>query len=173
MTRLSELAVGSLALVKRLECGRDMRMRLLAMGLVPGVEVKVKSRAPMGDPTTYDVKRYSLSLRKDEAACVLVEQEPVMTLADADPGRLRVVGITGGRGMRTRLWAAGIAEDVVLDKDELLERGPVPVRVQGRSVQIGRGMAEQVQVVAAEQSARACEAPTGPRVGRDSESGER
>jgi len=171
--RLSDLAVGALARVKRLDCRRDMRMRLLAMGLVPGVEVKVRSRAPMGDPTNYEVKCYNLSLRRDEAACVLVEMEPVKTLAEAEPGKLRVVGITGGRSVRTKLWMSGIAEDVVLDKGERLERGPVELRVRGHAVQIGRGMAEQVQVVAMEQSVRDCEQPADSPVRQKSESGER
>jgi len=127
----------------------------------------------MGDPTNYEVKCYNLSLRKDEAACVLVEQQPVVALADAEPGRLRVVGITGGRGIRTKLWASGIAEDIVLDKDELVRRGPVSVRVQGCAVQVGRGMAERVQVVAVEPGARACEVPAVQPVAQKSESGGR
>jgi Fe2+ transport system protein FeoA len=136
-------------------------MRLLAMGLVPGTEVAVRSRAPMGDPTSYGVKCYSLSLRRDEAACVLVEPQVVKTLADAAPGTFRVVGIGGGRGVRAKLWAAGIAEDVVLTKDESAARGPVAVRVQGRSARIGRGMAAKVQVVVQEQGVRGCEPGTG------------
>jgi ferrous iron transport protein A len=167
------LAVGALAKVKRLECGREMRMRLLAMGLVPGVEVKVRSRAPMGDPTNYEVKCYNLSLRKEEASCVLVEPESVEILAAVEPGRFRVVGITGGRGVRTKLWSSGIAEDVVLDKDEYLKRGPVSVRIQGRAIQIGRGMAEQVQVVVAERDACTCEPAAVPQAVQRSMSGER
>lgn len=127
----------------------------------------------MGDPTNYEVKRYNLSLRKDEAACVLVEPESVKSLAEAEPGRLRVVGITGGRGMRTRLWAAGIAEDVVLDKEELVKRGPVSVRVQGCAFQVGRSVAERVQVVVVEPGARACEVPAVQPVVQKSEPGGR
>jgi ferrous iron transport protein A len=171
--RLSEVAVGALAMVKRLECRREMRMRLLAMGLVPGVEVKVRSRAPMGDPTNYEVKRYSLSLRNDEAACVLVELVPVMTVADAEPGKHRVVGITGGRAIRTKLWEAGIAADVVLEKDGLLERGPVSVRVRGRTIQIARGLAGRVHVVGLEQSAPAGGQPAGSLARHDLVPGER
>ncbi|MDR3159310.1 MAG: ferrous iron transport protein A [Zoogloeaceae bacterium] len=52
---------------------RAYRQKLLSMGLTRGVEFQVTRQAPMGDPVEISVRGFSLSLRKDEAAALLVE----------------------------------------------------------------------------------------------------
>jgi len=74
MKKLSDLKVGVRAIVKGLKGDHTIRRRLMDMGLVPGVEVKVSKVAPLGDPIDIEVKGYHLSLRKDEAQVVLVEE---------------------------------------------------------------------------------------------------
>jgi Fe2+ transport system protein FeoA len=73
--RLSDLAVGERAKVKRIEAESRLRRRILDMGVVKGSTVEVKKVAPMGDPIDIVVKGYHLSLRKEEAAKILVEVE--------------------------------------------------------------------------------------------------
>lgn len=48
--------------------------RLLAMGLLPGTEVKVVQIAPLGDPVEIEFAGMRLSLRKADAAAVEVER---------------------------------------------------------------------------------------------------
>jgi ferrous iron transport protein A len=43
------------------------------MGLVKGTEFTVNRVAPMGDPIEIGIRGYKLSVRKDEAAALLVE----------------------------------------------------------------------------------------------------
>lgn len=52
-----------------------MKRRLMDMGVLKGVEVKVEKVAPLGDPIEIIVKNYRLSLRKSEAAGIGVEVE--------------------------------------------------------------------------------------------------
>ena len=47
--------------------------RLLEMGVNKGCEVEVAKIAPLGDPIDIKVRGYNLSLRKKEAAMVVVE----------------------------------------------------------------------------------------------------
>ena len=49
-----------------------LRQRLLDMGLTKGVSVTVRKVAPLGDPLEVTVRGYELSLRKAEAACILL-----------------------------------------------------------------------------------------------------
>lgn len=49
------------------------RRRLFDMGITPGAEVVMKKVAPLGDPIEVTVRGYELTLRKTEAACVIVE----------------------------------------------------------------------------------------------------
>jgi ferrous iron transport protein A len=50
----------------------EISLRLLEMGLTPGVEVKLVGAALLGDPLEFEVRGYRLSLRRAEAARVEV-----------------------------------------------------------------------------------------------------
>ncbi|OAD21539.1 FeoA family protein [Candidatus Thiomargarita nelsonii] len=72
---LRDMAVGDKGKVTGLEKGnKSYRKKLLAMGLTPGTEFSVIRYAPMGDPVEISVRGFALSLRKDEAAALLVER---------------------------------------------------------------------------------------------------
>lgn len=47
---------------------------MLDMGLVPGAEVTVLRKAPLGDPTEYRVKGTAVALRRSDADTILVEE---------------------------------------------------------------------------------------------------
>ena len=70
---LSALAPGSKGIIKQIEAKGNLRRRILEMGVVTGDDVLVKGVAPMGDPIEVIIKDYCLSLRKNEAASILVE----------------------------------------------------------------------------------------------------
>jgi ferrous iron transport protein A len=72
MTTLAELEIGQTATVRRIEGSDDIAVRLLEMGLTPGVEVKLVGAALLGDPVELEVRGYHLSLRKSEAKRVEV-----------------------------------------------------------------------------------------------------
>jgi ferrous iron transport protein A len=50
-----------------------LKRRLMDMGVLVGVEVKVIKVAPMGDPLEVALKSYRLSLRRSEAQGISVE----------------------------------------------------------------------------------------------------
>ncbi len=71
---LGQLAVGEEAVVSGFAQGaKEYRAKLLAMGLTKGIKLQVTRVAPLGDPLEVSVRGFSLSLRKAEAAAVLVE----------------------------------------------------------------------------------------------------
>jgi ferrous iron transport protein A len=67
---LADLAVGEGGRVMRVEGADDVSLRLMEMGLTPGVEVAVVGAAPWGGPLELEVRGYHLSLRRSEAARV-------------------------------------------------------------------------------------------------------
>jgi ferrous iron transport protein A len=74
-TSLKNLSVGNIGKVIGFDqSGKAYRKRLLAMGLTPGIEFSITRFAPMGDPVEIKLRGFSLTLRKDEAAVVLVEK---------------------------------------------------------------------------------------------------
>jgi len=72
---LSDLAPGASAVVIRVEPTRIGR-RLLDLGFVPDTAIRVVRRAPLGDPTTYELRGTRLCLRRSEARAVLVAPQP-------------------------------------------------------------------------------------------------
>ncbi len=73
MTTLADLSVGASARVISVTGQAALEQRILEMGVLPGVQVKVVRQAPLGDPIEIRVMGYSLSLRRSEAACIEVE----------------------------------------------------------------------------------------------------
>lgn len=49
------------------------RAKLLALGLTRGTTIEFKGVAPMGDPIRISVRGYALSLRRQEAECLVLE----------------------------------------------------------------------------------------------------
>jgi ferrous iron transport protein A len=67
---LKELPIGVDGRVISVHGSGTATRRLMEMGLIPGVTVKVVKAAPFGDPLEVRVRGYSLALRKNEAAAV-------------------------------------------------------------------------------------------------------
>lgn len=72
-TTLDLLEPGSKAKVIQITGRGPARRRILDMGMVPGAEIEVIRKAPMGDPLEFLVKGYNLSLRKAEAELIVVQ----------------------------------------------------------------------------------------------------
>lgn len=75
MPLLSDLPIGGRAKVIAVSGTDGVGVRLLEMGLIPGVEVRLLGAAPLGDPLEYELRGYRLSLRRCEAARVEVAVE--------------------------------------------------------------------------------------------------
>lgn len=71
---LAEVALGDSATIASVDGTRAFRRRLLEMGLVPGIEVKVVTRAPLGDPLQIEVRGGQWSIRRDEAAQIHIRR---------------------------------------------------------------------------------------------------
>lgn len=70
---LSQLAVGKKGRVVRFDLPPDQSGRLAEMGLTKGATVELVRIAPMGDPIDIKVRGYHLSLRKREAAGIIID----------------------------------------------------------------------------------------------------
>ncbi len=74
---LSEMKMGSKGRIIHIQSGESLyRHRLISMGLLPGTEFTISRIAPLGDPIEITVRGFSLSLRKNEANILTIEQVP-------------------------------------------------------------------------------------------------
>ena len=69
---VSDMEIGERGVISSLN-DPEMGLKLLEMGCIPGAEIKMNSRAPLGDPITIIVNDYTLSLRLDEAETILLK----------------------------------------------------------------------------------------------------
>ena len=74
MKTLRELPIRKSARIVRVHGEGALKRRLMDMGLTRGTAVTVKKVAPLGDPIEVTVRGYELSLRKDDAALIEIEQ---------------------------------------------------------------------------------------------------
>jgi len=72
-TTLDKAEIGIPLRVVRVVGPASIRRRLMDLGIISGVEVKIEKVAPLGDPIDIQLRAYHLSLRKEEAVCILVE----------------------------------------------------------------------------------------------------
>ncbi len=72
---ISDMSAGDKAVLMGFSTnGGAYRRKLLSMGLTRGVEIEFVKSAPMGDPVEIRIRGYLLSLRKDEAEVLQLQE---------------------------------------------------------------------------------------------------
>jgi len=72
MKSLDHLKPGQTAVIKSF-ANDALSSKLIEMGCLPGEIVSLSKTAPLGCPLAINIAGYELSLRKDEAAAVIIE----------------------------------------------------------------------------------------------------
>lgn len=70
---LSKLQPGMSGKIAHVSGKTVVKRRLLDMGFTKGAVVHVIKEAPLGDPVEYEVRGYSLTLRKSETSHIFIE----------------------------------------------------------------------------------------------------
>ena len=70
---LDTFTIGEHGIVKTVSGEGKIKRRLFDMGITPGTAIVMRKKAPLGDPIEINLRGYELTLRKNEAACVLME----------------------------------------------------------------------------------------------------
>ncbi len=71
---LKEVSVGETVSVVKLQGEGAVKRRIMDMGITKGTKVYVRKVAPLGDPVEVTVRGYELSLRKEDADMIEVQQ---------------------------------------------------------------------------------------------------
>ena len=72
MKLLSQLKIGESAIITGFKDSR-IYLKLLEMGFIPGEKISIDKIAPLGCPLSIQVAGYNISIRKNEAASVMVQ----------------------------------------------------------------------------------------------------
>ncbi|HSR15355.1 MAG TPA: FeoA family protein [Gemmatimonadales bacterium] len=77
MTRtLADLPTGASATLAELQLPPADAERLMAMGFIPGVSIRLTRRAPGGDPIIFQVDGAEVAIRRTTARHLLLRDEP-------------------------------------------------------------------------------------------------
>ena len=72
---LKELEIGKSAVIRQVGGEGALRQHFLDMGVIPGAETTVVKFAPMGDPMELFLRGYTLTLRKEDAHNITIEED--------------------------------------------------------------------------------------------------
>ncbi len=75
-TCLADLPEGRSATIRDIEIDSPTAQRLLDLGFIPGTKIRAVKKAPMGDPTTFEIRGYQMGLRRSESELIDVEVIP-------------------------------------------------------------------------------------------------
>ena len=73
MKTLKDVRHGHTVRVVRVHGEGAIRRHIMDMGITKGTELYIRKVAPLGDPVEITVRGYELSVRKEDARCVLVK----------------------------------------------------------------------------------------------------
>ncbi len=73
LKKLSEIAIGVKVKIHSFEKD-EIILKLMEMGCLPGEIISIEKKAPFGDPISIIVSGYHLSLRRNEAEKIIVEE---------------------------------------------------------------------------------------------------
>lgn len=73
-TSLSKLKLNEEAVIEEINCDKEVKRRILDMGLTKGTTVVLTKFAPLNDPIEILVRDYRLTIRKTEASKIIVRK---------------------------------------------------------------------------------------------------
>ena len=143
---LREMEPREKGIIIKVSGGKDIRRRLLDMGVVNGAEVEMQRVAPLGDPVEIRIKGYDLALRREEAANIQVEITRVMLSRVKAGETVTVIALGAGWGLQRRLADMGLTPGVRIKVISSGRPGQVVIEVRGSRMALGHGVAAKILV---------------------------
>ena len=72
---INDLEIGQMGIISEVGGEGELRLRLLDMGLIPGTTVRLQKIAPMGDPIQIFVRGYELTIRREDAGRITLQED--------------------------------------------------------------------------------------------------
>ena len=71
---IDDLKIGQKGIIASVGGEGELRLRFLDMGLIPGTAVHLQKVAPMGDPIQIFVRGYELTIRREDARKIALQE---------------------------------------------------------------------------------------------------
>ena len=73
MRTLKDAKVGATVKVAKINGEGAVKRRIMDMGVTKGTDLYIRKVAPLGDPVEVTVRGYELTIRKDDAEIIAIE----------------------------------------------------------------------------------------------------
>ena len=74
---IDDLKIGQSGTIATVGGEGALRLRFLDMGLIPGTKVLLQKIAPMGDPIQIQVRGYELTIRREDAQRITLQESAI------------------------------------------------------------------------------------------------
>ena len=74
---INDLKIGQVGTIRTVGGEGPLRLRFLDMGLIPGTKVTLQKIAPMGDPIQIRLRGYELTIRREDASKIALQEDCV------------------------------------------------------------------------------------------------
>ena len=74
---IDDLKIGQQGTIASVGGERTLRLRFLDMGLIPGTHVLLQKVAPMGDPIQIQIRGYELTIRREDAKRITLQEDSI------------------------------------------------------------------------------------------------
>lgn len=71
---INDLKIGDSGTIAAVGGDGPLRLRFLDMGLIPGTKVTLQKIAPMGDPIQIRLRGYELTIRREDAKQITLQE---------------------------------------------------------------------------------------------------
>ena len=70
---LSELPLNTVGTIDDLNCNKNIRRRLLDLGLIKGTKIMPVFKSPSGDPIAYEIRKTLIAIRKEDSKYITLK----------------------------------------------------------------------------------------------------
>lgn len=70
---ICDLKIGDQAIIRNIEGNEKLTKRLLSLGCIEGTSIKLKRKAPLGDPLIITFRGFDIALRKKDAKKIYIQ----------------------------------------------------------------------------------------------------
>ena len=73
MKNLYEIDINQIGTIVKLDNHSDSKLRLAEMGVMPGINIRLIKKTPLGGPIQVKINNYYLTFRKEDASLIYLE----------------------------------------------------------------------------------------------------
>ncbi|WP_040212098.1 FeoA family protein [Clostridium polynesiense] len=70
---INDLKLGEKAVITDIQGNEKLAKRLMALGCIEGTEIRLKQKAPFGDPLIVNFRGFDLAIRRNDAKNIFIK----------------------------------------------------------------------------------------------------